>query len=270
MQDSLLYNKKMKNLDLKSKYDKVWSNNAYKNFYSTPGDFEHTIEIANFIPDWKNLSVVDIGCGEGDLASIIKSAGAKSVLGIDFSEEAIRIAKCKYNIPGLDFESVDYKNLEQDKVFDVIVMKGTLEHFDKPFEELDYLIKNRLMDGGSVVTSSPSFLNLRGHIWMTLQLLFDVPMSLTDLHFLCPFDFEEFCRQNNYELEYKPVAQDQGCGDSLITDFNKRLRNALKDRGMEGNVDKLLEWLEKAIQYKQYDLYTGAHQIYKINKKNHE
>ena len=54
---------------------------------------------------------------------------------------------------------------------------------------------------GYLINLCPSFLNVRGHVWMTLQLLFDVPMSLSDLHFLCPFDFEEFCEGKGYELE---------------------------------------------------------------------
>ena len=34
-----------------------------------------------------------------------------------------------------------------------------------------------LKKDGILLTSSPSFLNPRGYVWMTLQLLFDVPMS---------------------------------------------------------------------------------------------
>ena len=69
-------------------------------------------------------------------------------------------------------------------------MQGVLEHLDKPFKTLRSIIIANLKKNGQFITSSPSFLNPRGYVWMTLQLLFDVPMSLTDIHFLCPFDFE--------------------------------------------------------------------------------
>lgn len=254
----------MKNIDLKTKYDNIWSDDAYEKFFTTDNDFRHNLEISNYIENWKNLKVLDLGCGEGDLASIIASAGAK-ITAIDYSEKAIQICKNRHNLENLEFKEMDYKDVKER--FDVIIMKGVLEHFDDSFSELNYLIKNNLNRNGVVITSSPSFLNLRGHIWMTLQLLFDIPMSLTDLNFLCPFDFEEFCQKNNYTLKYKSIEQDQGCGEKLLTDFDKRLRNALRDKNMPGNVDKLLKWLGGAVKYKHYDDYTGAVVIYKITKK---
>jgi len=258
----------MKNIDLKKKYEKIWSDSAYEKFFSLEDQyFKNMMEMVNYMNNWKGLDVLEVGCGEGNLASIIASFSPKKIIAIDYSKEAIKTCKNKYNIKSLEFKAIDYRKLGKNKKFDVILLDGTLEHFDNPFKELDYLIKNHLKPKGVVINSCPSFLNLRGHVWMTLQLLFDVPMSLTDLHFLCPFDFKEFCDKKDYELEYKSVAQDWGCGEALLTDFDKRLRNALKDKGLPGNVDKLLDWLKKAIEYKNYDDHTGAIVIYRITRK---
>ena len=74
--------------------------------------------------------------------------------------------------------------------------------------------------------------------------------SLSDLHFLNPFDFEEFCEKQNYTLVIKSCDQDWGAGERTIVDFNKRLRNALKDADMDNSkVDLLLAWLEKAMPF---------------------
>ena len=126
---------------------------------------------------------------------------------------------------------------------------------------------NYLVDDGLVITSSPSFLNPRGYVWMTLQKLFDIPMSLTDLHYICPFDVEEFCEEWDCGLEYESIHQDWGGGETMIRDFNKRLRNALRDANMDNSkVDDLLEWLDKAKEYFQPNNDTGAIVVYRIYK----
>lgn len=250
----------MDNKDLQNIYDKVWKEND--KFFTPYG--EELLDMVNSL-DWRDKEVLEIGCGEGKLASIIASLGAKKVLATDYSKEAIDTCDKSYFLPNLKFENKTHKEL--DGAFDAIVMEGVLEHFDQPFEDLDMLIKKHLKPGGVMVTCSPSFLNLRGYVWMTLQLLFDVPMSLTDLHFFLPSDFEEFCQQNNYQLEYKSSEQSWGGGEKLLVDFNKRLRNALRDKNMSGNVDRLMAWLQKAIKYQTYNNNTGADIIYKIKKQ---
>ena len=62
-------------------------------------------------------------------------------------------------------------------------------------------MKQHLKPQGQLVVTCPSFLNLRGHVWMTLQLLLDVPMSLTDLHFICPFDMERWAEELELRCE---------------------------------------------------------------------
>ena len=94
-------------------------------------------------------------------------------------------------------------------------------------------------------------------------------MSLTDINFMCPFDFEDFCKRNGYILEaIRSTDQDWGAGGRAIVDLSKRLPNALKDAGMDySNADKLLEWLGKAVNYYHRDDFTGAIVGYKIRKK---
>ncbi len=132
---------------------------------------------------------------------------------------------------------------------------------------LQTIMKNNIDKGGILITSSPSFINPRGYIWMTLQLLFDVPMSLSDLHFLCPFDFERFADEFGYSMEMTTIDQDWANGQRLIIDFKKRLPNALRDAGMEtGKVDLFLKWLDKAMRYNPENEFSGATMVYKISK----
>ena len=251
----------MKNTDLEKKYDKVFKEGAGTFF--TSDYFEEAITIAGYCK-WTGKRVLDIGCGEGRLCSMIAEAGASQVIGVDYSQEAIKNANTKFSIPVLKFIKDDYKNIEGK--FDVITMEGVMEHFDSPWDELINIL-DLVVSDGCVITSSPSFLNPRGYVWMTLVKLFKVPMSLTDLHFICPFDMKDFCDKNNYSLEYKTVYQDWGSGQMMLMDFNKRLRNALGDADLDNEgVDDLLDWLECAIPYFKRSNDSGAVTVYKIKK----
>ena len=265
---NLTLNKKrifsMKNIDLSAKYDKIYSAGAYKSYFTFN---MHAAErlIMDAIPDWTGLKVLDIGCGEGNLVAMTSFAGANKVDGVDYSVEAINLAKSRINIPNVNFVCSDYKDMNEK--YNVVVMNGVLEHFDNPWDELDYIRSNLLSDNGYVVTTSPSFLNPRGYVWMTLQLLFDVPMSLSDLHFLCPFDFIEYCKKQNCSLAYDSCDQDWGAGQRTILDFRKRLTNALRDAELNNsNVEKFLGWLEKALPYFDTNESTGAMVGYKIGR----
>jgi SAM-dependent methyltransferase len=253
-----------KNIDLKKRYDDIYKNDASTFFtYKPISDYSTIIEM---LSDWGGLDVLEIGSGQGELSVMIQFAGAKRIDAIDYSKKAVEIAKRSFNVKNINFIHGDYRSVT--RRYDAVVMNGVLEHFDNPFEELKHIIDNNLKEKGAVITASPSFINPRGYVWMTLQLLFDVPMSLTDLHFLCPFDFEEFAEDENLELKFKSINQDWGAGERTISDFNKRLRNALKDRGMDNTkVDRLLDWLRKAVRYHQTNEFSGATVVYKITKR---
>jgi SAM-dependent methyltransferase len=77
--------------------------------------------------------VLDLGCDLGDIAYII-AGKAKEVVGIDYSERAINIAKQRYNRPNLSFvhgEALEYLGSNQKK-FDTLILSHILEHLDEP------------------------------------------------------------------------------------------------------------------------------------------
>ncbi len=254
----------MKNFELSSKYDQIYKEGAYAKYFSF-NSFPAQKLIIDYITSWVDLEVLDIGCGEGNLAAMLSFAGARKVDAVDFSSEAIEKARHRIHLENVNFICSKYRTMKNK--YDVVVMNGVLEHFDNPWKELKYIIDNRLKKDGVVITTSPSFLNPRGYVWMTLQLLFDIPMSLTDLHFLCPFNFEGFCDKYGYSIDYKSTDQDWGAGERTIVDFRKRLKNALRDANMKDDgVDMFLSWLQKAVQYFPRNEYTGATIAYKIGK----
>jgi len=224
----------------------------YRDFYrDKPYEFP-TDESAEMIAalKWRGKAVLEIGCGEGALASMIAEQGAD-------------ITACDYALPenrapGPKYDPRDFRLIFGQ--FDSVVMNGVLEHFEKPYDTLEF-IRDRY-EPGEIINASPSFLNPRGYVWMALQLLFDVPMSLTDIHFICPFDMEEWAKSLGADLEYWSVDQERGHGEPLLVDFEKRLTNALKDR--EANVPAFLEWLRKTVDYTSYAKFSGANVVYRL------
>lgn len=95
---------------------------------------------------WAGLDVLDIGCGEGNLAAMLSFAGASQIVGVDYSEEAINLANSRISLGNVNFIYSDYKKIKAK--YDVVVMNGVLEHFDNPWEELDFIRSNLLKDDG--------------------------------------------------------------------------------------------------------------------------
>lgn len=69
----------------------------------------------------KGSKVLEIGCGTGDLLNSVKPAYA---LGIDLSEEMIKIAKSKY--PNYNFSVADVENFELEEKFDYIIISDLI------------------------------------------------------------------------------------------------------------------------------------------------
>ena len=250
-----------KNRELKERYEQIFSGQPQSFF--TANLLDENIAIYQMYPwdgTWDGKRVLEIGCGEGHLANLLALARA-TVTAIDYAASAINACNQRYhNIPNLKFINCSFE--EVNERYDVVAMNGVLEHMDDPLGVLKFIKSNLLVENGEIITSSPSFLNVRGYIWMALQYLFDIPMSLTDVVFLCPFDSEDFAKELSMKMRFVTIEQDLACGPRLIQDFRKRLTNACRDKGMEANVDRFIDWLEKAICYPLISDFSGAIAIY--------
>lgn len=84
------------------------------------------------IPNLKNATVLDQGCGGGRYTTAWKLLGAKNAVGIDFSEIGISDAKSRVELAGIkniDFVKGSVLNMPfNDKVFDIVFSNGVLHH----------------------------------------------------------------------------------------------------------------------------------------------
>ncbi len=122
---------------------------------------QNRLEMLEFVPK-NSQKILDIGCGEGNFASILKENLKAEVWGIEKNEKAASLAKEKLDkvIVGDIVEIV--RDLE-DKSFDCIVLNDILEHLAYPNNLLKNL-KDKLKKNGVVVFSVPNvryLLNLK-------------------------------------------------------------------------------------------------------------
>jgi O-antigen biosynthesis protein len=100
--------------------------------------------------------VLDAACGAGYGSLMMLQAGARSVVGVDISEECIRNAKRAYSREDIDFITCDILKLDAaDASFDVIVSFETIEHIADGaawIRETARLLK----DGGLFIVSTPN------------------------------------------------------------------------------------------------------------------
>ena len=93
----------------------------------------------------KLKSIIDVGCGSGDL-SYEASKITKKSLGIDFAKNMIKIAKKKFKKNNLDFQDIsifDYKITEK---FDCVSANGFIEYLSLSDIKKFFDISNRLLN----------------------------------------------------------------------------------------------------------------------------
>jgi len=229
-----------KNRSLKKYYDGAFSK---KLRIRETSEFEEVIKEIQ----WKGKKVLDVGCGTGEFAFLISKKHA-NVIGIDYSTEAIKTAKKKYKHPNLIYEKIDAsKHISGN--YDIIVSIGTLEHMDNPFNLLKKL-KKHLTSNGKIIITSPNWTNPRGMILMTLYYLFDAPITLADIHYFTPIDFNNWATKLDMNLKWRTIENSWAHGEKLIHDLKKRLPNVLADSGFSINDKKIsafLEWINKKV-----------------------
>jgi SAM-dependent methyltransferase len=130
-----------------------------------PGFFWPTIEAAHiaryrWASRWvKNRVVLDIACGTGYGALILRDAGARTVLSLDVSRDALRFGYDRYRIVAACTDAL--KLPLRTESCDTVVSLETIEHLHDPLafgRELRRVIR----PGGDVLLSTPNALRSIG------------------------------------------------------------------------------------------------------------
>lgn len=110
-------------------------------------------EMLNYLPE-KAQKILDIGCGNGAFATLVKEKNNAEVWGIELMEEEAKVA---LNV--LDKVLIgaceNHLNELPDGYFEVIYLNDVLEHLADPYSVLETL-KSKLTQNGVVISSIPN------------------------------------------------------------------------------------------------------------------
>ena len=256
------------NKNLKIFYDGVYVKGEEKHYTKYVLQGTPTTETKEILKQlsWKNKLVLEVGCGSGLFASSVAKKDA-IVLGIDFSKKGIELAKKKYQMSNLEFLHQDVKDVKGK--YDVIVSIGTLEHMDNPLTTLR-LMKKHLKSKGKIIITSPNWSNPRGYILLPLYYLFNAPITLADLHYFTPLDFEKWAKKLDMKLKWKTFDRSWGHGELLVKDLRRRIPNVLSDSNLpknKKNIDNFLKWIKTTIvPIDNSSPHSGALGLYVLSK----
>lgn len=120
---------------------------------------QHVVRYAAVRPFVHGKRVLDIACGEGYGARLLRDWGAREVVGVDLFSDAIAAAQRIFGNDGLTFLVGDAEKLEdifdETESFDLIVSFETIEHLAYP-EKFLASLPRLLASNGAIVISCPN------------------------------------------------------------------------------------------------------------------
>lgn len=110
-------------------------------------------ELKKLLPNFKNRSVLDLGCGYGWQCKYAADNGASRVLGTDISHKMIKMAKSKNNSPVIEYICTAMEDLNLNgEEFDVVISSLAF-HYVRDFDLIVKNIFNQLKSDGRFVFS---------------------------------------------------------------------------------------------------------------------
>jgi methionine biosynthesis protein MetW len=151
----------------------------------------------------ENAHVLDLGCGNGELLSVLTQEKKALVQGIELNEEEMH--KCVEN--GLtvlqgDIESglVDYP----DQSFDYVILNQIMQEIKKA----DFVIQEALRVGKRVIVGFPNFAHIKARLTLLISGKTPINEALPyywfetpNIRFLTIQDFIDYCRKKNINIE---------------------------------------------------------------------
>ncbi len=106
-------------------------------------------------------SVLEIGCGTGEVAFWMAEKTVANVLGTDLCVPFVDKAKEKFQLANLRYAVLDFNKVDQFKgeKFDYIVGNGILHHLYHHLDEALSNMKNLLREGGKLIFLEPNYHN---------------------------------------------------------------------------------------------------------------
>jgi len=150
-------------------------------------------------------SVLDLGCGTGELLHLLSKEKDARGYGIEIDEQAIYacVAKGLSVFHGdIDTGLAEY----QDKSFDYVILNQSLQQV----RHMETVLDDALRVGSKVIVGVPNFAHYRARLRMFFKGRVPVTNALPyqwfdtpNLHFLSIYDFTDYCKRKIITIEQK-------------------------------------------------------------------
>ena len=180
----------------------------------------------------KDKSVLDVGCGDGELMKFIYDNISKKIRGLELSKDNVQ--KCiKKGLTVIEGNAeMDLKQFPSDS-FDFVILSQTLQAFLNP----EKVISDLLRIGKTSIVTIPNF----GFWKVRINLLFKGTMPVTktlpnewyntpNLHMCSIKDFVNFCNERKINL-FKSLALNNNKVSS-INKLNLNFKNLTSELGI--------------------------------------
>ncbi len=186
--------------------------------------------IANSIQ--KNKSILDVGCGDGELMKFIYENISNKIRGLEISKDNVQICIQKGLTVIEGNAEMDLQQFPSDS-FDYVILSQTLQAFLNP----EKVINDLLRIGKTSIVTIPNF----GYWKVRFNLLFKGTMPVTktlpnewyntpNLHMCSIKDFVNFCNKRKINL-FKSLALTNNKVSS-INEFNLNFKNLTSELGI--------------------------------------
>lgn len=139
-----------------NKYDESTFFNEYSRMPRSTGGLEAAgewPELRRMLPDLKDKSVLDLGCGYGWHCRYAEEQGAKYVLGMDISEKMLERARALTDHQHIEYRRAAIEDLSvSDESFEVVISSLAI-HYIEDFKQLCHKVHQILTPDGHFVFS---------------------------------------------------------------------------------------------------------------------
>ena len=214
--------------------------------------YEFGAQIIDLLDPQPNETILDLGCGSGELTKAIADRGALAY-GIDSSPEMI--AKAEENYPAMDFWVMDAININFDFKFDAVFSNAAFHWISEPEKAVESIARH-LKTGGRLVMEFGGHGNVQSIIEAARNALAKRDLAFQDFwYFPTIGEFASLLEKHGFSVGFAqlfPRETELSGSERAITDWLEMFgENFFRDTSGQAKAE-ILEEITEALRPTSY------------------